>query len=112
MLRMHRRPGKALNPTRYFWPNGPDRLSCSHMVTINSSGWLDEEFPLGDGVADTESEAVCPYCGEVVLLALDPGSGPHQEYVEDCEVCCRPWQVNVAFDPEGRAEVAIRQLDE
>jgi hypothetical protein len=82
-----------------------------HMVTNNSGGSLDEEFPLGDGVADTEADAVCPYCGEVVLLALDPGGGARQEYVEDCEVCCQPWQVSVAFDPEGRAEVAIRQLD-
>jgi len=54
---------------------------------------LDEEFPLGDGTADTGALVSCPYCGESVEIVLDPGSGTRQEYVEDCEVCCRPWQV-------------------
>ncbi|HET6778977.1 MAG TPA: CPXCG motif-containing cysteine-rich protein, partial [Gemmatimonadales bacterium] len=54
---------------------------------------LDEEFPLGDGTAETAATVSCPYCGEVNEIALDPGSGSHQEYVEDCQVCCRPWQV-------------------
>jgi hypothetical protein len=82
------------------------------MIMINSGDSLDEQFPLGDGVADTEAQTVCPYCGEVVELALDPGSGTQQQYVEDCPVCCRPWNVSVVFDTEGRADVEIRQLDE
>jgi hypothetical protein len=66
---------------------------------------LDEEFPLGDGTADTEAELLCPWCGEPVTIALDPGSGATQEYVEDCQVCCRPWTVHVAYDEDGQAEV-------
>lgn len=66
---------------------------------------LDEEFPLGDGVADLEAEVTCPYCGEAVTIALDPGSGESQEYVEDCQVCCQPWTVHVSYGPEGEAEV-------
>ena len=31
-------------------------------------GALDEEFPLGDGVAALESEVSCPYCGETVEI--------------------------------------------
>lgn len=31
----------------------------------------------------------CPYCGEPVEALLDL-SGGDQEYVEDCQVCCRP----------------------
>ena len=56
---------------------------------------LDEEFPLGDGTAETDAEVRCPYCGEINEIALDPGSGSDQEYVEDCQVCCRPWNVTV-----------------
>ena len=45
---------------------------------------------------------LCPYCGEIVEIALDPGSGSRQEYVEDCQVCCRPWQVFVVYDNDQR----------
>lgn len=72
---------------------------------------LDEEFPLGDGTADLEASVECPYCGESVTLALDPGSGAVQEYVEDCEVCCQPWRVSIAYHDDGHADVALRTLD-
>ncbi len=73
---------------------------------------LDEEFPLGDGSADTEATVVCPHCGESVEITLDPGSGAAQEYVEDCEVCCQPWRVEVTYDTDGIAEVIVSALDE
>jgi hypothetical protein len=76
------------------------------------SGWLDEDFPLGDGTADTEAGAYCPYCGEWVELALDPGGGEAQEYIEDCEVCCRPWRVLLRYDEAGQAHLALTSLDE
>jgi len=31
----------------------------------------------------------CPYCSENFELVVDC-SIPEQEYIEDCEVCCRP----------------------
>ena len=68
---------------------------------------LDEEFPLGDGTAERGAVVACPYCGEAVEITLDPGSGSYQEYVEDCEVCCRPWQVTVSYGPDGAAEVTV-----
>jgi hypothetical protein len=73
---------------------------------------LDAEFPLGDGTADTEATVLCPYCGETVELAIDPGSGATQEYVEDCEICCRPWTVTVTYDDEGAADVTVTSLDD
>ncbi len=73
---------------------------------------LDDAFPLGDGTADTDAVVQCPYCGEAVEIALDPGSGARQEYVEDCPVCCRPWQVRVAYRPDGSATVAVQPADE
>ena len=68
---------------------------------------LDSEFPLGDGTAEVTAEVSCPYCGETSLIALDPGSGSHQEYVEDCQVCCRPWLVQVHYDGNGAARVSV-----
>jgi transposase-like protein len=73
---------------------------------------LDEEFPLGDGTAQTEATVHCPYCGEEIEITLDPGSGEVQEYVEDCEVCCKPWQVEVAYQTDGVAEVTVTPIDE
>jgi hypothetical protein len=74
-------------------------------------GDLEPDFPLGDGVADTGARVVCPCCGEAVEIALDPGSGPRQEYVEDCQVCCRPWLVHLAYDEEGHADVWLEPSD-
>ena len=73
---------------------------------------LDEEFPLGDGTAAMDAVVACPYCGENVEIGLDPGSGNTQEYVEDCQVCCRPWRVSVTYDEHGQADVRLTALDE
>ena len=70
----------------------------------------DAGFPLGDGTAETESVVYCPYCGEAVSIALDPGGGQVQEYVEDCEVCCKPWAVTVRYTG-GHAEVSVNPLN-
>lgn len=67
---------------------------------------LDEAFPLGDGVAAGVAEVWCPYCGEPNEVALDPGGGSAQEYVEDCQVCCQPWRVRVTYLADGTAAVS------
>ncbi len=73
---------------------------------------LDEAFPLGDGVADMSATVWCPYCGEPTEVAIDPGGGAAQEYVEDCAVCCRPWRVTVAYGADGGASVSAVAADE
>ena len=68
---------------------------------------LEDDFPLGDGVAASATVASCPYCGEEVEILLDPGGGTEQRYVEDCEVCCRPWTVTVRWaGPDPIVELA------
>ncbi len=78
----------------------------------DDKGILDEEFPLGDGTAETGASVYCPYCNETVEIALDPGGGAEQEYVEDCEVCCQPWTVTVRYRGDGTAAVAVAPLDQ
>ena len=73
---------------------------------------LDGEFPTGDGVADLSGIVSCPYCGETVEITLDPGSGGSQQYVEDCQVCCRPWLVSVSYDEDGTAHVWVDANDD
>jgi hypothetical protein len=60
-----------------------------------------------DAEFDADSEVTCPYCGETITVLLDPGSGSTQDYVEDCEVCCRPWRVRVRYSRTGRATVHV-----
>ena len=73
----------------------------------------DEDLPeieeTGDGEFETEAEVVCPYCGETVEIVLDPAGGAQQEYVEDCEVCCRPWKVVVTYGDDGSADVTLAE---
>ncbi len=57
-------------------------------------------------------EASCPYCGEVVDVVIDEDGGGRQSYVEDCPVCCRPWQVEVVQDGSGEWGVTLRTGDE
>ena len=72
---------------------------------------VEEEFPRGDGTAETETLVYCPHCGEPNEIALDPGSGNNQEYVEDCQVCCRPWLMYVKYNRDGTAEVDVYASD-
>ena len=82
------------------------------MQLPNEDDSLAEDFPLGDATADTEATVYCPYCNESVEITLDPGGGSHQDYVEDCEVCCQPWRVSVHYGLDGEAEVEITALGE
>lgn len=57
-------------------------------------------------------ERTCPYCGELVEVDVDVSGGDRQAYVEDCPVCCRPWQVDVYTDAEGEWDASLRTTDE
>lgn len=54
--------------------------------------------------------ATCPYCGESIELVVDESAGSTR-YIEDCQVCCRPMQVDVEVD-DGRVSVRVRTGDE
>ena len=60
---------------------------------------------------DTElMQGSCPYCGEPVSLVIDPGgleATAQQQYIEDCEVCCRPMQVSIEFDGQGACSLRL-----
>jgi len=58
-----------------------------------------------------EVEIQCPYCGELIEIVVDC-SVEEQSYIEDCQVCCRPMEVTVVVDEEGRAEVSVKGEDE
>ena len=53
----------------------------------------------------SEQPISCPYCGENITILVDD-SLPEQEYVEDCQVCCRPIVLRVSVDMDGDASVS------
>ena len=55
-------------------------------------------------------ERPCPYCGETLQISLDP-SVEQQTYIEDCQVCCSPFEVHVFFDGEY-STVELRHQDD
>lgn len=46
----------------------------------------------------------CPYCGESIEISVD-ASLPSQQYIEDCQVCCRPITLRVEVDADGEPQV-------
>jgi len=58
--------------------------------------------PEVDGSAGlTQSVTVqCPYCGESFETAVDPSAGSFR-YVEDCQVCCQPIELEGEIDEAG-----------
>jgi hypothetical protein len=59
----------------------------------------------------SEKNVCCPYCGETIEVLLDP-SVPHQNYIEDCQVCCRPIIFDVTVDHDDNVAVYVKQEDE
>ena len=47
----------------------------------------------------------CPYCGEPIDVVIDD-SIDHQQYIEDCWVCCRPINIEVMVDPDSGISVS------
>ena len=48
----------------------------------------------------------CPYCGETLEIYVEPDT--EGSLVQDCEVCCNPWRVEVSDDGETRAVYVSR----
>ena len=54
----------------------------------------------------------CPYCGERFVTTVDCLAGP-QQYIEDCQVCCRPIEFRIQTDGGGAlASLTTRREDD
>lgn len=59
---------------------------------------------------ETNTEVMCPNCGEMILLFLDL-SIEAQSYIEDCAVCCRPMVVSYTADENGLGDLSVTATD-
>ncbi|MDH5516814.1 MAG: CPXCG motif-containing cysteine-rich protein [Gammaproteobacteria bacterium] len=58
-----------------------------------------------------EKTIQCPYCGEMIGILID-GSVLQQDYIEDCQVCCRPINFTVRISQDNHADVIARHENE
>ncbi|KTD98208.1 CPXCG motif-containing cysteine-rich protein [Pseudoalteromonas sp. CR1] len=58
----------------------------------------------------TEESISCPYCGEVIEVLLD-AADIDEQYIEDCQVCCKPISF-VVFEEDGELKVNVYSEDD
>ncbi len=56
------------------------------------------------------SSVTCPHCGERIDVNVELASR-HQQYIEDCSVCCQPMMVLVDREADGIKISAVRPSD-
>ena len=58
-----------------------------------------------------EQRILCPYCNEPITVLVDT-SVDYQEYIEDCQVCCRPIEMTTSVDFESGVNLVVRHENE
>lgn len=53
----------------------------------------------------------CPHCWEDISMLVDP-SITRQVYVEDCEVCCNPIEVEPVFENTELVAFEARSIEQ
>jgi len=67
----------------------------------------------GSPMASAEERNLsCPYCGEQVEISVEETGPASEQYVEDCPICCRPWDVRVSRGTEGESDVVLLRNDD
>lgn len=56
---------------------------------------------------ETSEPIECPYCGQAFELAIYTSAGS-QQFITDCEVCCRPFEVFAECEAGEIVSVEVR----
>lgn len=59
----------------------------------------------------TETIIGCPYCGETIDVLIEPAD-VGQQYIEDCQVCCKPINFLISESSDGELVVSVYTDDE
>jgi len=54
-----------------------------------------------------ERDIECPYCGEQIVVLVD-SSESGEQYVEDCQVCCRPIEFMLSEGYDGTLSIQVQ----
>ena len=52
----------------------------------------------------------CPYCGSEISMLLDTST--EQDYIEDCEVCCKPISIHYRIEDNEIANFEAKRSDD
>jgi hypothetical protein len=58
-----------------------------------------------------EARFQCAGCGEWNETSADASAGRAQQYVEDCQVCCKPNVLTLSWDAEAREFLIAAELE-
>ena len=53
----------------------------------------------------------CPYCWETISMLIDI-SQTKQSYIEDCEVCCNPIQLNICTENSTIFSFEVQNIEQ
>lgn len=53
----------------------------------------------------------CAGCGEWNRTSVDESAGSRQQYVEDCQVCCKPNLLSISYDRAAQAFAISAELE-
>ena len=56
-----------------------------------------------------ETTYECVYCGQTNDLYVDLSAGVRQQYVEDCQVCCRPNLITAVLADDDEVVVQVER---
>jgi transcription elongation factor Elf1 len=62
------------------------------------------------GEVEMEHFFTCPYCWERISMILDPQE-ESSDYIEDCEVCCRPIEIYFTFSDERLVAFEAQRME-
>jgi cysteine-rich CPXCG protein len=91
------------------------RIASCDSQDIDQLYGLEPVFEPGQGRTGVEPEQFvpvqCPYCGERLETRVDLTAG-EREYIEDCEVCCRPIEFAIELEDNGALHaVRVQRVD-
>ena len=84
----------AQNPSFGIWEH---EVAGSNPVAPTND--FDFVVLLSSNGMDDTALLTCPYCFEAVEVYIDPQS--EGELIRDCDVCCRPWSLQVSRGADG-----------
>ncbi len=93
-------------------PAGPALPAAAE---IDARYGLDPVFepvaPDGAGELGRFVDVDCPYCGERYVTPIDLTAGG-SSFIEDCQICCRPIELEVRLGDSGAVDsLTVRRLD-
>lgn len=50
----------------------------------------------------------CPYCAESMSIIIDLSAGG-QSYIEDCQICCQPMQIDFGVNDEDLVHLTVER---